>query len=289
MKHTITTIGYEGSTIGDFVAALRHASINVLIDVRELPLSRKKGSRKSACRILAASGIEYVHLRELGDPKDGRTAARAGNYHLFEGIFCRHMQTEAALRDITTAADLVSACRACLMCFECDHTKCHRSIVAERLANITQLTVTPLTVRDVRLRRIRRLTPSLSLFMSEFEGTSEAVILVKASPQVSKRHGETVCCAGVNNKGEWVRLYPVSFRSLDQASQFRRWDRIRFRWKRPQDDRRPESLRVDHQSIEIIGELKQRERLNFLSRLEVSSIGKVMEEGKTLALLGPST
>lgn len=123
--------------------------------------------------------------------------------------------------------------------------------------------------------------------MSEFEGTSEAVILVKASPQVSKRHGETVCCAGVNNKGEWVRLYPVSFRSLDQASQFRRWDRIRFRWKRPQDDRRPESLRVDHQSIEIIGELKQRERLNFLSRLEVSSIGKVMEEGKTLALLRP--
>ncbi len=155
MKHTITTIGYEGSTIGDFVAALRHASINVLIDVRELPLSRKKGfSKNQLAETLAASGIEYVHLRGLGDPKDGRTAARAGNYHLFEGIFCRHMQTEAALRDITTAADLVSACRACLMCFECDHTKCHRSIVAERLANITQLTVTPLTVRDVRLGRI---------------------------------------------------------------------------------------------------------------------------------------
>ena len=47
MKHTITTIGYEGSTIGDFVAALRHASINVLIDVRELPLSRKKGFSKN--------------------------------------------------------------------------------------------------------------------------------------------------------------------------------------------------------------------------------------------------
>jgi hypothetical protein len=42
--------------------------------------------------------------------------------------------------------------------------------------------------------------------MSEFEGTSEAIILVKASPQAGKRHGETVCCAGVNDKGEWVRL-----------------------------------------------------------------------------------
>ncbi len=47
MKQTIATIGYEGSTIEDFVAALRHASINVLIDVRELPLSRKKGFSKN--------------------------------------------------------------------------------------------------------------------------------------------------------------------------------------------------------------------------------------------------
>jgi hypothetical protein len=125
--------------------------------------------------------------------------------------------------------------------------------------------------------------------MQEFEGTSEAIILVKASPQVGKRHGETVCCAGVNDKGEWVRLYPVSFRTLDQARQFRRWDRIRFRWKKPQDDPRPESLRVDHQSIEVIGELKQKERLNFLSRLEVPSISKVKDEGETLALLRPQS
>ena len=123
--------------------------------------------------------------------------------------------------------------------------------------------------------------------MSNFEGTSEAIILVKASPQVGKKHGETVCCAGVNDAGEWVRLYPVTFRTLDQAKQFRRWDRIRFRWKKPDDDPRPESMRVDHQSIEMIGELKQKERLNFLQRLEVSSINKVKAEGKTLALLRP--
>jgi hypothetical protein len=123
--------------------------------------------------------------------------------------------------------------------------------------------------------------------MPQFEGTSEAIILVKASPQVGRRHGETVCCAGVNDKGEWLRLYPVSFRTLDQARQFRRWDRIRFRWKRPHDDHRMESLRVDHESIEIVGELKQRERLNFLSMLEVTYINKVKAEGKTLALLRP--
>jgi hypothetical protein len=123
--------------------------------------------------------------------------------------------------------------------------------------------------------------------MSQFEDTAEAIILVKASPQVGKKHGETVCCAGVNDNGDWLRLYPVSFRTLDQARQFRRWDRIRFRWKKPQDDPRLESLRVDHQSIEIIGELKQKERLNFLSRLEVTSINKVKAEGKSFALLRP--
>lgn len=120
------------------------------------------------------------------------------------------------------------------------------------------------------------------------QGVSEAVILVKASPQVGKQHGETVCCAGVNAKGEWVRLYPVTFRTLAEAQQFKRWDKIRFKWRKPKNDPRPESMRVDHQSIEIVGDLKLKERLSFLSRLEVTSINKVKEEGKTLALLRPS-
>jgi uncharacterized protein (DUF488 family) len=155
MKRTIATIGYEGTTIGDFITALRHASIDVLIDVRDLPLSRKKGfSKNQLAEALAAAGIEYVHLRGLGDPKDGRNAARAGDYRLFQKIFGRHMKTEVAMRDMDIAAELVNTRRACLMCFECDHAKCHRSIVAERIANITQLTVTPLTVEDGRRGRV---------------------------------------------------------------------------------------------------------------------------------------
>lgn len=149
MTRTIATIGYEGSTIERFVDALSHAAIDILIDVRDLPLSRKKGfSKNQLAQILAASGIEYVHLRGLGDPKDGRNAARAGNYALFQTIFGRHMKTEPALHDIHIAAELVRTRRACLMCFECNHEKCHRSIVADRLATITQLSVTPLTVQD---------------------------------------------------------------------------------------------------------------------------------------------
>ena len=155
MNRTIATIGYEGSTIDDFVAALRRASIDVLIDVRDLPLSRKRGfSKNQLAEALAVADIEYVHLRGLGDPRAGREAARAGNYREFQTIFSRHMKTDAALRDIDIAAELVRARRACLMCFECNHAQCHRSIVADRLAKITQSTVKPLTVHDAGVGRV---------------------------------------------------------------------------------------------------------------------------------------
>lgn len=123
--------------------------------------------------------------------------------------------------------------------------------------------------------------------MRETEGEAEAIILVKASPQVSQKHGETVCCAGVTLTGEWLRLYPVTFRKLEDAKKFGRWDRIRFRWRKPKDDHRPESLRVDPQSIELIGELPKNERERLLANLEVSGLKAVAAKGKSLALLRP--
>lgn len=123
--------------------------------------------------------------------------------------------------------------------------------------------------------------------MPRAEGEAEAIILVKASPQVSQKYGETVCCAGVTLAGEWVRLYPVTFRRLEDAKQFGRWDRIRFHWRRPKDDHRPESRRVDQQSIEILGELAKNERQRLLANLEVTGLNAVAAEGKSLALLRP--
>jgi hypothetical protein len=65
--------------------------------------------------------------------------------------------------------------------------------------------------------------------MLETEGEAEAIILVKATPHISQKYGETVCCAGVTLTGEWLRLYPVTFRRLEDAKRFGRWDHIRFR------------------------------------------------------------
>ncbi len=118
-------------------------------------------------------------------------------------------------------------------------------------------------------------------------GTSESIILIKAAPQVGQKHGETVCCAGIGLDGNWQRLYPISFEKLEVNQRFRRWDRIDFKWRLPHDDRRIESLRIDQQSIRIVGRLKDSEKQNFLHDSIVTSLKKEYDKGKSLALLKP--
>jgi hypothetical protein len=118
-------------------------------------------------------------------------------------------------------------------------------------------------------------------------GKTEAVILIKAAPQVGQRHGETVCCAGLHLYGAWLRLYPVSFRHLEQRQKFARWERVTFNWRLPIDDSRIESRRVDQETIEIVGHLKPNEREKFLSKSLVTSLQAERLAGRSLALLKP--
>lgn len=116
-------------------------------------------------------------------------------------------------------------------------------------------------------------------------GETEAIVIIKAAPQVGQRHGETVCCAGIDLQGHWLRLYPISFRTLDQGQKFGRWDRVRFRWRIPNNDHRIESRHVDQDSLEIVGTLRKAERERFLAKSIVTSLDKERKEGKSLALL----
>jgi hypothetical protein len=117
----------------------------------------------------------------------------------------------------------------------------------------------------------------------------EAFILVKAAPRPSETFGETVCCAGIDLKENWVRLYPVSFRQLGDYQKFRRWDHIRYRWSRPKatKDTRSESRRVDPHSIEIVRPMRQGDRNKLMSRIAVTSLSREHSEGRSLALLRP--
>lgn len=115
----------------------------------------------------------------------------------------------------------------------------------------------------------------------------EAYIIVKAAPRPSESFGETVCCAGIDRDGNWVRLYPVSFRQLDDEQKFGRWDHVRYRWSKPKasKDVRSESRRVDPNSVEILNKLRLRERNGLVGRCAVSSLNRELEAGRSLALL----
>jgi uncharacterized protein (DUF488 family) len=131
------TIGYEGANIDDFIATLTASNVTTLIDVRELPLSRKKGFSKTKLREnLEAADISYLHVKQLGDPKPGRMAARAGDQGEFRRIFGHHIKQDASRIALRKIVPIVEAGGACLLCFERCHSDCHRSIVAEELAKL---------------------------------------------------------------------------------------------------------------------------------------------------------
>lgn len=118
-------------------------------------------------------------------------------------------------------------------------------------------------------------------------GKDEAIVIVKAAPQIGRKHGETVCCAAIDLYGNWLRLYPVSFRSLAEGQSFGRWDRISFKWRLPSDDNRPESRRIEQDTLQITGQLKSSERERFLSGLIVNNLEEQRALNRSFALLKP--
>ena len=131
----ISTIGYEGGTVDGFIRALREAGVELVLDIRAAPVSRKKGfSKNQLAAHLAGAGIGYRHLRGLGTPKRGREAARSGDLESFERIFREHMEEPEALLDLGEAIALAQAKPVCLLCLERDPEHCHRLIVGTRMA-----------------------------------------------------------------------------------------------------------------------------------------------------------
>lgn len=118
-------------------------------------------------------------------------------------------------------------------------------------------------------------------------GETEAIILIKAAPVIGTKHGETVCCAGIDLDGNWLRMYPVSFRVLDDTKKFKRWDKVKFKWRYPANDTRLESRHVDSQSLDIIGKMPVKERAAFLGPMIVTSLDEQRKKGLSLALLKP--
>jgi uncharacterized protein (DUF488 family) len=130
----LATIGYEKATLPEVIKRLKGAGVEVLIDVRAVAASRRAGFSKTLLSAsLNAEGIGYVHLRELGTPKPGRIAARAGRVAEMHAIFHDHMHEPAAQLELEKAKAIASGKKAALLCYEADAAVCHRAIVAERI------------------------------------------------------------------------------------------------------------------------------------------------------------
>ena len=140
---SIATIGYEGATVASFQDALRAAGIDLLVDVRALASSRRPGFAKTRLAANAKeAGAEYLHLRALGTPAEGRAAARAGRHAEMQRVFREQLATPEAQAELALVADLVRQGRhVCLLCFEADPAHCHRSIVAAALAAMLPATI----------------------------------------------------------------------------------------------------------------------------------------------------
>jgi uncharacterized protein (DUF488 family) len=131
----IFTIGYEATTVPEFVAALRKAGVQRVIDVRALPLSRRPGFSKTPLRAaLGGAGIEYVHLKALGTPAEGRAAARAGRHADLERIYAGQLELPEAMAQSAQMLDLASEKPSALLCMEREPAHCHRTLLLKAVA-----------------------------------------------------------------------------------------------------------------------------------------------------------
>ena len=130
------TIGYEGSSLENYLNRLIKNNIKTVIDVRDNPISMKYGfSKNSLKNFLNKMGIEYIHIPELGITSSLRKKYLQPVNIDHEGLFS--IYKEEILPDKNKYFDkiyssLIKQNRIALTCFEADYKLCHRSIVAEK-------------------------------------------------------------------------------------------------------------------------------------------------------------
>ncbi|MEQ8965095.1 MAG: DUF488 domain-containing protein [Azospirillaceae bacterium] len=131
----VWTIGYEKTRQDDLMATLAAAGIEIVVDVRERPQSRRPGfSRRSLEAALVEAGIGYRSVRALGTPRSGRDAARRGDLETLWAVFGAHLADPSAQAALAEVIDTARDRRVCLLCYEKDPRRCHRAMVVDAMA-----------------------------------------------------------------------------------------------------------------------------------------------------------
>jgi len=147
MTHGIVSAGYEGRSIEEFVAALQVLGVGTVADVRLNAISRRAGFSKSRLRAaLASAGIEYRHLRSLGNAKENRQPFWTGRVEEGRRAFMEALQAPEAEAELHELADLAADHVVAVLCFEADAEMCHRQVVIDQVVDARGVPIATLAV-----------------------------------------------------------------------------------------------------------------------------------------------
>lgn len=148
MYGKIFTCGYEGLTLNVFIARLKSAGVRTIFDVRANPISRKPGFSKTAlASVLHEHGLLYAHIPAMGCPKEVRdNYKRDSNWATYTRDFHAYLASQPEA--VHELASLATKTAGCLLCFEEDYNRCHRTYVARAVADVAGLRV--IHLRDQR-------------------------------------------------------------------------------------------------------------------------------------------
>lgn len=126
--------------------------------------------------------------------------------------------------------------------------------------------------------------------------TEKLLILVKTYPQPSSKHRETTCVAAISESGQQRRIFPVPFRLIEGESQFKKWEWIEAKIAKAADDHRPESYKIDVDSIKRLNRIGTQhawaERRHWIEPHIVGNFNALelrrQVSGETLGIVGPS-
>ncbi len=130
------TIGYESKNIDDLISQLKSHGVSTLVDVREFPISRKRGFSKTVfSEYLNKNGIEYIHLKKLGSPKNIRKELKKNkDYFSFFERYLEYVQLHKNI--INDLYKIILEKNCCIMCYEDLPSKCHRKIICDEIEKI---------------------------------------------------------------------------------------------------------------------------------------------------------
>lgn len=128
MRLKVISVGYEQRSVPDLIALLGANKVHKLLDVRQLPLSRKKGfSKTSLSQRLDEAGIEYIHIKEAGNPHRKLKADLDMCLSLYEDYLNDHAYVlELVEAEINSGA-------VAILCYEREHCNCHRSVLLDKM------------------------------------------------------------------------------------------------------------------------------------------------------------